>query len=269
VAPHTPATPAPRDHGRFSDVPLHPSASYNEADVSDKPWSGMPMFPPLTGDDTTRITKFWDSTLASLKQVDRSVGAFEQALQDAGELQNTVFIFTSDNGLLLGEHRMVAVKVWPYEESIRVPMIIAGAGVAHPGRHDDHLVANIDLAPTIAQIAGVTPGLKEDGRSLVPLLQDQGAPWRESFVVEYLGHGGHFDGFVAPFEGIRTRRYLYVRYGKLKMKAKGKLVHYPNGSEELYDLAQDPDELRNLAAVPQDQPLKQQLAAQLDRLLQN
>jgi N-acetylglucosamine-6-sulfatase len=269
VAPHTPATPAQRDRGRFADQALRPVPSYNEADVSDKPWAGMPMFPPLTDEDSARMTKFWQSQLESLRQVDRAVGAFERALQASGELDNTVFVFTSDNGLLLGEHRMSAVKVWPYEESIRVPLVVAGAGVAHPGRRDDHLVLNIDLAPTIAQLAGVTPGLEEDGRSLVPLLRDQDAPWRESFVVEYLGHGGHFDGFVAPFEGIRTRRYLYVRYGKLRLVPKGKRVRYPNGSEELYDLARDPYELRNLAAVPEDQPLKQQLAAQLDRLLQN
>jgi N-acetylglucosamine-6-sulfatase len=269
VAPHTPAIPAPRDRGRYANQALHPSDSYNEADVSDKPWAGMPEFPPLTAEDSTRLTKFWDSQLESLRQVDRSIGAFEKVLQDAGELDNTVFVFTSDNGLLLGEHRMTAVKVWPYEESIRVPLVVAGAGVANPGRQDDHLVLNIDLAPTIADLAGVTPGLKEDGRSLVPLLKDQDAPWREAFVVEYLGHGGHFDGFVAPFEGIRTRRYLYVRYGKLKLVPKGKLVRYPNGSEELYDLARDPFELHNLARVEEDQPLKHQLAAQLDRLLQS
>jgi arylsulfatase A-like enzyme len=265
IAPHVPAVPAPQDLGRFKNFPLPHRPNFNEADVSDKPWSGMPNFHSLA--NVSAIQQYWDRALASLQQVDRSIGQFVNALRADGQLNNTVFIFTTDNGLLLGEHRMAIVKIWPYEESIRVPLVIAGAGVTDPGRLNRDFALNIDLAPTIAQLAGVRPGLPQDGRSLVPLLHDQRPSWRKSFVVEYLGPGGSGNGYVAPFEGIRTLQYLYVGYGPLHLSPRGPLVFYPSGSEELYDLKTDPYELNNLAALPQYQALRRRLAAQLQRLL--
>ena len=262
TAPHAPAIPAPGDEQRFH-VPLPYRPNFNEADMSDKPWAGM--FPRFAR--TGFITRFWDQQLDSLQQVDRTVGAFVRVLRIDGQLANTVFVFTTDNGILLGEHRLAIVKVWPYEESIRVPLVIAGAGVVDPGRTNPDFALNIDLAPTIAQLAGVRPGLPVDGRSLVPLMMNRHPPWRTSFVVEYLGNGGAGDDYVAPFEGIRTLRYLYVRYGRLRVRVGGPLVPYPNGSEELYDLKSDPYELRNLARLPQYQQLRARLAGQLARLL--
>jgi len=263
TAPHAPAIPAPGDERRFRHFPLPYRPNFNEADVSDKPWDGM--FPRYQR--TGFITRFWDQQLESLQQVDRTVGAFVRVLRLDGQLANTVFIFTTDNGILLGEHRLAIVKIWPYEESIRVPFVIGGAGILDPGRTNPDFALNIDIAPTIAQLAGVRPGLPEDGRSLVPLLRDQHPSWRTSFVVEYLGKGGPDDKWVAPFEGIRTLRYLYVRYGMLRLVHGGPLVHYPNGSEELYDLKTDRYELHNLAALPRYKRLRDQLAAQLRRLL--
>jgi N-acetylglucosamine-6-sulfatase len=265
IAPHTPAIPAPRDLERFRNFPLPDRPSFNEADVSDKPWSGMPQFPSLT--DTSRMQGYWDHALASLQQVDRSIGEFVNALRDDGQLGNTVSLFTSDNGLLLGEHRMRVVKIWPYEESIRVPLVVAGADVTDPGRRNADFALNIDLAPTVAQLAGVRPRLPQDGRSLVPLLEDQHPRWRRSFVVEYLGPGGARSLYVAPFEGIRTVRYLYVQYGQRHLSLGGPPAPYPNGSRELYDLRTDPYELNNLAALPQYQALRRSVAAQLRHLL--
>ena len=212
---------------------------------------------------------YWDRALASLQQVDRSIGEFVNALRADGQLSNTVLIFTTDNGLMLGEHRMGIVKIWPYEESIRVPLVIAGADVKDSGRRNGDFALNIDLASTIAQLAGVRPGLRQDGRSLVPLLEDQHPPWRRSFVVEYLGPGGSGSDYVAPFEGIRTVRYLYVQYGRFHLSPRGPMVPYPKGSEELYDLRTDPYELNNLAALPQYQALRRSLAAQLQQLLKS
>jgi len=265
TAPHLPALPAPGDKGKFKNYPLPYRPNFNEADVSDKPWAGM--FPRWK--HTGFITRFWDRQLESLQQVDRTVGAFVRVLRIDGQLANTVFLFTTDNGILLGEHRLAMVKVWPYEESIRVPLVVAGAGVVDPGRTNPDFALNIDLAPTIAQLAGVRPGLPQDGRSLVPLLRDEHPPWRHSFVVEFLGNGGPGSGYVAPFEGIRTLRYLYVRYGLIQHERGGPYVPYPNGSEELYDLKTDPYELRNLAQLPQDQQLRERLAAELQKLLRS
>ncbi len=267
IAPHAPAIPAPQDLDRFKHFPLPHGPNFNEADVSDKPWSGIPQFQSLPNQGVMQA--YWDRALASLQQVDRSVGQFVNALRADGQLSNTVFIFTTDNGLLLGEHRMGIVKIWPYEESIRVPLVIAGADVTNPGRRNGDFALNIDLAPTIAQLAGVRPGLPQDGRSLVPLLDDQHPRWRKSFVVEYLGPGGTGSDYVAPFEGIRTLRYLYVQYGLLHLSPRGPPAPYPNGSEELYDLKTDPYELNNLAALPQYQELRRSLAAQLQQLLKS
>jgi len=266
IAPHEPSVPAPEDRGRFQNSPLPHRPNFNEADVSDKPWAGMYR---LLGPSTEWLQDKWQNALASLQQVDRTVGALVDALRSDGELRNTVFIFTSDNGLLMGEHRLTEKKVWPYEESIRVPFVIAGADVTDPGRSNGDFALNIDIAPTIAQLAGVRPGLPEDGRSLVPLMRDQHPPWRRAFVVEYLGPGSGESDFVAPFEGIRTLRYLYARYGDLQLRPGGPLIPYPNGSEELYDLRTDPYELRNLAALPRYQPLRRALAAELRRLLKS
>jgi len=267
IAPHTPAVPAHQDLEKFRNSPLPHRPNFNEADVSDKPWAGLPQIHPLN--DPAWIQTYYDHALASLQQVDRSVGDFVDALRRDGRLNNTVFIFTTDNGLLLGEHRLAVQKIWPYEESIRVPLVIAGTGVANPGRKNPDLALNIDLAPTIAQIAGVRPGLPQDGRSLVPLLQDRRTRWRKSFVVEYLGPGGPGSDYAAPFEGIRTVRYLYVHYGPSALTPGGPPTPYPNGSKELYDLKTDPYELNNLAALPQYESLRKRLAAQLRQLLKS
>ena len=268
IAPHGPAVPAPGDLGRFRYQPLPHRPDFNEADVSDKPWDGLGIFHPLTTFDIATLTKLWDDQLASLQQVDRSIRTFVSLLRGDGQLQDTVFMFMSDNGLLLGEHRIRGLKIWPYEESIRIPLVIAGPGISDPGRSDGHLVCNIDIAPTIAQLAHVRPGLHEDGRSLIPLLLGRPGPWRHAFLVEYLGAGGLSSVFVAPFEGIRTGRYLFVQYGTLRLERKGPEVHYPNGSTELYDLGRDPYEMTNLAKVPAEQPVERRLAARLARMLQ-
>ena len=132
------------------------------------------MFPPLTGDDTTRITKFWDSQLASLRQVDRSVGGVRAGAPGLGRAaEHRVRVHVGQRPAA-GRAPDGGVKVWPYEESIRVPLVVAGYGVAHPGRQDDHLVLNIDLAPTIAELAGVKPGLNEDGREPGPAAAGRG-----------------------------------------------------------------------------------------------
>ena len=265
IAPHLPAPPAPGDRGRFAGTALPMRPNYNEADVGDKPWSGM--FRPLLPADAVTLRTYWDTALASLQDVDRSIGSMVAALRADGQLRNTVFLFTSDNGMLLGEHRLGERKIWPYEESIRVPLVVAGAGISDPGRRSPDLALNIDIAPTIAQLAGVRPGLPQDGRSLVPLLRNEHPPWRRAFVVEYLGAGNHGDGFVAPFDGIRTTRYLYVRYGPLRMVPGEPRVPYPNGTRELYDLARDPYELQNIAADPAEAALRARLGAELQRLL--
>jgi len=173
------------------------------------------------------------------------------ALRARGSLGNTVIAFTSDNGVLLGEHRLRG-KVWPYEESIRVPLVIRTPWTT-TARTDSHLVLNIDLASTFAQLAGVRPGLRQDGTSLVPLLHGTPTPWRTEFTEEYLGGGLLHHGGPMPFEAIRTERYLYVQY--------------LNGWRELYDLRTDPYELDNVAGTPAWAAVERSLGARLRALL--
>ena len=247
IAPHFPATPAPGDRKLFSALAPYRPPNYDEADVSDKPWASL--HPPLTPQQQAATDALRLNMLRALEPVDRSVADLVRAVAERGQLDRTVFLFTSDNGYLWGEHRL-GRKMWPYEESIRVPLLIRAPWITS-GRTDDHLVLNIDLASTISALAGVKPGLRQDGRSLLPLLMDHATSWRRSFVVEYLGNA--IAGLPPPFEAVRTERYLYVEY--------------TNGWRELYDLKRDPFELTNLAGDPAHAGLVAELSTRLSRLL--
>ena len=211
------------------------------------------------------------------------VASLVETLDADGVLDNTYIVFTSDNGYFLGEHRIPLGKQAPYDESIRVPLIVRGPGVA-AGAVVDFIALNIDLAPTFAELAGASPPDFVDGRSLLPLLDgDPPAEWRHGFLVEHYGHtrpdewsapesvsvkatpadqdapeteeGDAITGVSAidapPYLALRTERYLYVEY--------------PNGERELYDMQTDPYQLQNLAATA-DPALLADLAARLDQL---
>lgn len=244
IAPHPPSIPAPADADASVDLAWDPPPSFNEADVSDKPGGGPPAF---SAHEIAAARSKHLQMLRSLLAVDRAVQATVDAVEAAGRMEDTYFIFTSDNGFLLGEHRLFG-KVWPYEESIRVPLVIRTPGSDAP-RSSDELVLNIDLPGTIAEVAGVRPGLHQDGLSLVPLLAGRKTSWRSGFVVEFLGYAPG----VPPYEGVRTRRHLYVEYR--------------NGARELYDLGRDPDELRNLLHGTQA-PDVTEVASRLEAILE-
>lgn len=243
-APHSPANPAQRNKGQFDDLPPFRPPSFNEADVSDKPtWDRT--LPPLSAQDIAGIDQLRKNQLESLQAVDDAVGSFMDALRETGELSRTVVIYTSDNGLLWGEHRY-QFKASAFEESIRVPLIIRD-GRDPVARTTDKMSLNIDLAPTIAQMAGIAVPGTVDGMSLAPLVHGQAVNWRTDFLVE------HFTG-ERPGEhsAIRTTRYTYVEY--------------KNGDRELYDLQNDPFELRNIVNDPANADLVKQLSARLQQL---
>jgi arylsulfatase A-like enzyme len=225
-APHKPATPAPGDGHAFSALKAWRPPSYNEPDVSDKPrW--LRSMPRLSDDDRAAIDAFRVDQYRSLLGVDRLVRRIVTALKDSGRLSTTLLVFTSDNGMLWGEHRLDG-KGAPYEESIRVPILVRyDPLVAMPGATDHHLVLNLDLAPTFAELAGVElPNL--EGRSLLSLLEGSGSGWRSHFLVEHLGDLPHG---VPTFCAVRERRWVFVRYD--------------SGRSEIYNLTHDPFELRN------------------------
>lgn len=225
AAPHTPAEPARRHLDAFDDLEQFRPPNYNETDVSDKP-RHIRRLPLWTKDDRQRVDQFRRDQHGTLLAVDDAIGSIVGALAETGRLRNTMLVFTSDNGFLWGEHRLDG-KLAPYEESIRVPMVIRHDAVVTPGTERDDLVLNIDLAPTFATLGSALPPGHPEGRSLVPLLTGSDEPWRNDFIVEHLG-GQDLPTYCA----LRTLRYLYVEYR--------------NGIEEVYDLRDDRYELTSL-----------------------
>lgn len=229
-APHTPAIAAPDDlHDHDGFTPAW-DESFNETDVGDKP----PYIQALRTFSPARIERTRakaEKQVESLGAVDRGVGRIVQALDDTGRLENTIIIYLSDNGFAWGEHRWVTKEV-PYEESIRVPLVVRYDPMTSGTTDNNNLVVNVDLAPTIAELTGTTmPGA--DGASLVPLLTGQPVEWRTHFPIEHWAVGPD----KAPtYCGVRNQRRVYVRYA--------------DGFEELYNLTIDPMQLHNRAGAP-------------------
>ncbi|OJF14283.1 hypothetical protein BG844_10655 [Couchioplanes caeruleus subsp. caeruleus] len=180
LAPHTQVRngigenpiPAPRHSSAFPNAHPDKALPYNEADVSDKPsWiRGLPSFTPAVEDT---ITQRYRAVLRSLLAVDEAVGQMVAALKATGELDRTMFVFTSDNGLFFGEHRITYGKRIPYEAALRVPLMIRAPGLgAERGAVSHTLVTNADLPATLMDVAGADPARPLDGRSLLPLLKN-------------------------------------------------------------------------------------------------
>jgi arylsulfatase A-like enzyme len=204
--------------------------SFDEADVSDKP-AWIQALPRLTPAKVAAGDSLRQRQLESLQAVDRMVSRVVAALKRSGRWPHTLLVFSSDNGYSWGEHRWLDVKTCAYEECIRVPLWIRAPGLA--ARHDTSLVANIDLAPTVAAWAGIPAPVNVNGVSLLPLLLDPATPWRSAILVEHLGTPT--PGFINS-QGVRTSRFLYNEY--------------VDGDRELYDLLLDPFELTNVVNDP-------------------
>ncbi len=224
--PNGPATPAPRHQGMFKGAMAPRTPSFNEADVSDKPPPTRNLA-PLTEQQIAAIDSEYQTRIESLQAMDESVATLVAALAEHGELDNTFIFYTTDNGYHLGQHRLYNGKGQIYEEDIHTQLFVRGPGVPR-GVTLDHLVLNIDLAPTLAELGGATPTRAMDGRSLVPLVGDDPPPphrWRHDLLVELYRPNG---------EQIRALRTLDAVY-----------VEYLSGARELYDLRTDPYQLES------------------------
>jgi arylsulfatase A-like enzyme len=231
AAVDSPPTPGPGDAGRYAGLPPWRPASFNELDVSDKPrW--VRALPPLTPAQIDRGDRFRVRQLESLLAVDRAVGQLVEALVQTGRYENTVFVFLSDNGLSWGEHRWSVKKWCAYEECIRIPFWIRVPGAA--GGENAALVSDVDLAPTLAELAGARPPGPLDGASLVGLLTQPGGLWRGEAYTEYLSPAMAGDRMI--FRALRTSAYFYAEYD--------------NGDREFYDLSIDPLQEFNRANDP-------------------
>ncbi len=248
VTPHLPATPAPRDIGSVPVPPAPDRPSFNERDLSDKPWHAV--HPDRLHPRAIRFLEhdIRQRQLESLRALDRSVARIVDLLRRRSLLDRTVILYMSDNGFLWGEHRLGG-KIWPYEESIRVPLVVRVPWRNAWGARDSRMVLNIDLASTIAALTRIQPGLPQDGISFTPLLHRKQPRWRHEFVVEYLGKTQLRSGGPPPFRALRTERYVYVEY--------------LNGWRELYDLRWDPWEDQNVAGVASYSAVEKRLRARL------
>ena len=213
-APHTgspgngSAVPAPRHDGMMANFTPSFLPSFNEYDISDKP-KDIQNLPLMDGNDTAQLTYHIQRALESLIAVDEGVKAIVDALAQTGKLKNTYIIFTSDNGYQEGEHRIASAKSFAYEESIRVPLIMRGRSIK-PGIIIDSMVVNIDYAPTIAELAGVTAPYQMDGVSFLRLLRNPAAHWRSDFLLE--NYQPPPFQHAEPYLGLRTENYAYVEY---------------------------------------------------------
>jgi arylsulfatase A-like enzyme len=289
TAPHgdfrRPAGPEPatRHYNTFAGAPYpHGRAEgFNEGNVNDKP-RFIREAPYLSLNDIHTYRVYYQKALESLRSIDEGVKLVVDTLGGLHRLSNTYIIFTSDNGFFYGEHRLTGGKFLAYEPATHLPLLIRGPGIK-PGTETGELAANIDIAPTILELAGATADKSIDGRSLVPYMQDPSLRSRrpllfESFVetadVEANGEptgqrpvkevqprpntggkGGANASIVAPpkdYEGIRLGPYKYIEW--------------PDGEKELYDITKDPFELNNVVRVPNLSPIRAFMHAQLVRL---
>lgn len=244
---HRPYSPTTEYAGTLDDAELWRPPSYNIV-----PPDVVNLSPKtnLEAADTNR-----QKHLETLQSGDEAVERIYRALEAAGALDNTIFVFTADNGLMWGEHAQFSNKNLFYEESLRVPLVIRD-GRMPQARVASQMALNIDVAPTIAHLAGTALGGKVDGVDLLPVIHGATTSLRSAFITEHKWSEGYDfveQGFGTGGVGIRTQTWKYVEY--------------QSGKIELFNLATDPFEMRNLGASPNYATRRHDMALQMRAML--
>ncbi|MEU5884832.1 sulfatase [Spirillospora sp. NPDC047279] len=262
IAPHGPAAYAQRHARAFPNARAPRTPSFNRAVQTPRKTAKAPgrqaeprwlsTKPRLGAQDISRIDRVHRNRLRSMLAVDDMVGALMKSLRDTGRLRNTYVFFTSDNGFHLGQHRLPPGKTTPFEEDIRVPMLVRGPGVP-AGRSVPAMAGTVDLAPTFARLAGARIPAYAEGRPLTPLLRGrEPRGWRRAMLVEFFA-GRAKNNPEGPDCDTRDERGrgcpLPPTYAALRT-ARHTYVEYVTGERQLFDLAADPHQLRNLMADP-------------------
>ncbi|HET7455794.1 MAG TPA: sulfatase [Solirubrobacterales bacterium] len=271
--------PAPRHYTLFDGAPFphDREEGFNEGNVNDKP-RFIREAPYLSLNDIHTYRVYYQKALASLRAIDDGVKVVLDTLGAQHRLSNTYVIFTSDNGFFYGEHRLTGGKFLAYEPATHLPLLIRGPGIK-PGTATGELAGNIDIAPTILELAGVTPDKSVDGQSLVPFFRDPSLRTRRPFLFESFVQTDDVEANGEPtaqraVTEVRSRRsgtakasiiappkdYEGIRLGPYKY------IEWPDGEKELYDINKDPNELNNIVRVPNYFPIRAYLHAQLIRL---
>jgi arylsulfatase A-like enzyme len=260
-APHAPYTPAPRDAEALPGLRAPRTPAFDAAPDADAPqW--LLSHPALSAADIDRINSDFRKRAQSVLAVDKMIGELQAAVAAVGQESNTYFVFSSDNGYHMGEHRLMPGKMTAFDSDIRVPLVVTGPGVP-AGVTVDEIAENVDLCPTFAELGGASTAANVDGHSLAPLLHgEQVAQWRTVALVEHRGpHNDPSDpdapalrsGNPTTYEALRAPTSLYVEYA--------------DGEREYHDLVTDPHELRNTFSslgVEQKASLRARLGAARD-----
>lgn len=242
-AVHHPWRPPPDLEGIYAREPVKLPPGANS-------WTGLANG-QIWGGFTGSIESAYRSYMETVTAMDREIGRLLERLDALGLAHRTVVIYTSDNGFLFGEHGCVELR-WPYEEALRIPLLVRYPPLVRTsGRPRAQMALDIDIAPTVLELAGVeVPGWMR-GMSLVAALRNPQAPGRRAFLVEYFRD---FPYRVPPYQGVRSRRYLYVRYA---------CCYAPT----LHDSARDPRQTANLIGTPEGERVRPALEAMLESLL--
>lgn len=250
--PHSPYLSAPRHEETFRAgsgwdwFPYRPP-NFNEEDIRDKP-AYLEDITPLSDGEVDTAHK---QILRSILSVDDGIASILNALNKTGLSEKTIVVFFSDNGATLGDHRFGVSKNCVYEACVKIPFVVY-APAFFAARSDDHLVANIDLAPTFIDLAGGDIPQTVDGLSLVPLLKNESAAWRDDLLIEHWPAEEGVGSIIPEFYAVRTMEWKYVEY--------------VTGEKELYDLVNDPYELNNLAGKAQYADIQAELETRLAEL---
>jgi arylsulfatase A-like enzyme len=242
-SPHKPYEPAPQDKGTFPNIRAPHGPQWNTPPTGALPWQAR--VPPLSASSVKAIDTAFRRRVESVQSIDRLVGHLEEVLAEQNELDNTYFVFSSDNGYHLGEYRMRPGKQTAFDTDVRVPLVVAGPGVPG-GRTVNALASSIDLAPTFLDIAGATSKHEMDGVSLLDLVRGEPVPpdWQRAILIEHHGPAsapGDPDaqavsaGDPPSYEAMRTATALYVEY--------------VTGAREYYNLVRDPYEMHNVVGT--------------------
>jgi arylsulfatase A-like enzyme len=277
-SPHMPSTVAPRfRHFPVTGPRPEDDPAWSEQNMSDKP-KFMHALAKITPAEKKQIDFYWDRRVRAVQSLDENIADMITELKENGTYDNTYIFFTSDNGFHMGQHRLPGGKNTPYNTDIHLPLIVEGPGIK-PGSVSHTPVADIDLAPTFAQLTGAKPAYTPDGRSIVPLLHgrtpDNWMPYVETERFDSQSYSSTFDGIdepadtpaevgttsTIPYRGIRNGHWLYVIY---RWKAGEDNSDNPT---EFYDERKDPYELHNLATEKHLSPYYQKVELRLRKEL--
>jgi N-acetylglucosamine-6-sulfatase len=257
-AVHAPLAPAKRHRGVYKNKVYNKPATYWQTLNDDYKklgwpewvkqqrfsWHGVDYMYHSHNDIDSMVQAYCETLLA----VDESIGALLDYLEKNGLKENTMVVYMGDNGFSWGEHGLIDKRHF-YEESVKVPFLVYAPGIFKGGLRIDRMVQNIDVGPTVLELAGLKPPSQLPGKSFLPLLKGDTTNWRNKIFYEYYWE---YDFPMTPtIYGVRTDKYKFIRYMGLW------------DQNELYDLENDPDEMYNLINKPEYRGISQQMAGDL------